>query len=395
MYRLVPLQILDTRVTPLAQQAHSEHDILAQQINQLQMERIKIQQDTRHLEFLAEYATFARERIDLLSTTARHLIQQYMRPETIPNYHVDTCAAQKSIPLTHKIALVLPVTSKGMTDYKNSVIFKTFVSSLVETASQGYHYRLYLGYNAGDKLYDNAALFKQLFLETLQELQFDCTKHMFSIDYYPVRLPKDITGSTGLSILFATPTLAAYHDGADYFYLANDDMKMVTRDWTNSFVQVLEASPVLKNFGLTGPEDLSGAQPFLEFPFFHRVHVDIFASFGAHTWIFRNWFEDNWINDVYTPWSGMYYLRHVKVTNYVGLNQIGERYQVEIRSVPKFFIEEVEEGRRAIVNYLQRQNLPKEKQHYLHVKLGYCQVPGASLQVQMYNYKVSLNPCNK
>ena len=44
--------------------------------------------------------------------------------------------------------------------------------------------------------------------------------------------------------------------------------------------------------------------PQIEFPFFHRLHAAVlFPWCGANPWAFKNWFEDNWVTDIYAPFA--------------------------------------------------------------------------------------------
>ncbi len=42
---------------------------------------------------------------------------------------------------------------------------------------------------------------------------------------------------------------------------------------------------------------------------------------GANPWIFRNWWEDNWLHDIYLPFNAVYYFYNVTVSNYGGLDR--------------------------------------------------------------------------
>lgn len=142
--------------------------------------------------------------------------------------------------------------------------------------------------------------------------QFLDPEKQLAISYEVVSVPDTILPSRALSALFNVPTLVAHAQGFDYFYLLNDDVVLSTPDWTNSFVNALQSNPVLPNLGVTGGVDISDtATPHIEFPFFHRTHVDIFDWCGGNPWVFRNWWEDNWVTDVYVPFDSVFYLTHI------------------------------------------------------------------------------------
>ncbi len=77
-----------------------------------------------------------------------------------------------------------------------------------------------------------------------------------------------------LSALFNIPTLTAYREGADYFYILNDDVILLTPKWTEHLIEPLETNKLFKNLGVSGGNDVSDTfTPQIEFPFFHRTHV--------------------------------------------------------------------------------------------------------------------------
>jgi hypothetical protein len=107
-----------------------------------------------------------------------------------------------------------------------------------------------------------------------------------------VRVPNasGANASLGLSIIFNEASLAAYSAGASYFYLVNDDLKLITDDWTPHLIWPLTHSALgVAGFGLSGALDVSSVQPFVEFPFYHRTHITVFQEMGANPWIFHNW----------------------------------------------------------------------------------------------------------
>lgn len=87
-------------------------------------------------------------------------------------------------------------------------------------------------------------------------------------------LPNSVIPKVALSALFNIPTLAAYADGATFFYVVNDDLMLTSVGWTEVFASKLLGNPVLRGLGVVGGEDTSDTvTPQIEFPFFHRTHV--------------------------------------------------------------------------------------------------------------------------
>jgi hypothetical protein len=236
------------------------------------------------------------------------------------------------------------------------LILKVLTQSLIDTASAGYHYTIYLSYNVGDPLLDSDSGFQRLLEVAGAMLEGSRLRGSRDVRIDFARAPSSaaVDATHGLSILFNAPTLQAYADGCDYFYLTNDDLQLVTPGWTDALVGALRDNPVLPNLGVSGGVDLSGAQPFVEFPFFHRTHVEIFASYGANPWVFHNWFEDNWVNDVYIPFDSMFLLKDVQLRNYEGLGgpQVGGRYFVKYHDVPCWYFKDVAQARTAVRTHL-------------------------------------------
>ena len=96
--------------------------------------------------------------------------------------------------------------------------------------------------------------------------------------------------------------------------------------WTEFFIEKLMSNPVLPGLGVAGGADTSDkVTPQIEFPFFHRLHVDMFRWCGANPWSFRNWWEDNWLTDIYLQFKSVFYLDTVTVRNYVGIGKPVEK----------------------------------------------------------------------
>ena len=172
---------------------------LAQEVSRLEIQEKFLEKEFNTASQILQYSEFCRERIRLLGTVASLLAKQ--SNTTI----ISTCSPNKLFSIKHKIAMIVPVTSKDMKPTERSVLFTTFITSLIHSGSPNYHYRLYLGYNEGDPLYSNTSLLHEMLAETFTNQSFTCDS--FVIDLYMVVVPKGITGSNGLSILFALPTL--------------------------------------------------------------------------------------------------------------------------------------------------------------------------------------------
>ena len=59
------------------------------------------------------------------------------------------------------------------------------------------------------------------------------------------------------------------------------------------------------------------------------VQVELFPWCGTNPWIFKNWWEDNWLTDIYLPFDSIFYQKGVVVENYVGLDNMDATEQVQ------------------------------------------------------------------
>ena len=70
--------------------------------------------------------------------------------------------------------------------------------------------------------------------------------------------------------------MEAYLDGMDYGYRINDDTLLVTQNWTDKFIGVLESFDP-PNVGVVGPAHSGGNRDILTYDFTSSKHIDIFG----------------------------------------------------------------------------------------------------------------------
>ena len=248
-------------------------------------------------------------------------------------------------------------------------LYAALLRSLYASGEPNYDYTVYVAANEGDPLLDDKVKVSRLFLLAANEFleageendglgDHQEEGRLSAVQFKLLVLPRPVVPSRSLSALFNLPTLAAVADGVDYVYLANDDLDLASDGWTTKFVDALQSNAVWPNLGVAGAIDTSDTvTPQIEFPFFHRTHAILFPWCGANPWVFRNWFEDNWITDVYAPFGkSVFYFDNVIVQNYGGLMRSAKvsgatdpRYKlVGGRRVPDFYLGEVHSGRRRI-----------------------------------------------
>jgi len=105
----------------------------------------------------------------------------------------------------------------------------------------------------------------------------------------------------------------AYIDGADYFYMVNDDLLLLSPGWADRFVGALERSSIVPGFGVTGPLDIRDRhKTHMCFAFHSRLHYEIFGTFYPPS--FQNWWSDYWATLVYGP-KHTFWFKEVEVRN--------------------------------------------------------------------------------
>jgi hypothetical protein len=99
--------------------------------------------------------------------------------------------------------------------------------------------------------------------------------------------------------------------------------------------------------GVTGPFDVHARSPLLVLTqsMVHRRHLDIFGYYYPP--LFRNWFSDDWITQVYQP---QYSLRNndILVNN---TNVLGTRYQYDY--IIDIVAAQVNAGKEVLQNWLE------------------------------------------
>ena len=98
-------------------------------------------------------------------------------------------------------------------------------------------------------------------------------------------------------------------DGAEYFYLVNDDLELVTPGWATTLTSLLRHNPLRPNFGVAAGVGYEGEEArnatHGNFPMVHRTHLEIFGSLYPTT--FSNWYADPWVCDIYQPFGSFFH----------------------------------------------------------------------------------------
>jgi hypothetical protein len=240
------------------------------------------------------------------------------------------------------IALLVPVTSRGRATRTpdDTDLLKTLVPSVLRTATfaPSLRYALYIGYDAGDLYYDNAAQRRSLARAIAEQIGRRPIRVVWHRARGAAHSPCAVWNA-----LFAR----AFADGADYFFQTGDDVQLVTGGWVDAFIAALTGDPVKSGLGVAGPVDLERADfPILTQAFVSRLHMEIFGTLYPPA--FRNWFSDNWLTDVYAPSHA-----HRITTQHVRNAGGAERYAIDPRG-RDLLAREVPLGRARLQGWLTR-----------------------------------------
>ena len=215
------------------------------------------------------------------------------------------------------------ITSNRLSEVDASIVVKKFplftmlLPSFCKTITsewRQYVYHFYLAYDATDRYFSrahNRKSFQTEFHEVIKQhclLDTDCILHLLECPYSgrPAWAQNDAM-------------IAAYMNGADYFYRLNDDTVLSTDNWLSAFTTVLSRYQP-RNVGVVGPTHDFGNLEILTYDFVHRTHIEIFGFYYPR--LFTDWFADDWITYVYAP-------QHVTKLGNVSIEHkplLGQRY---------------------------------------------------------------------
>ena len=173
-----------------------------------------------------------------------------------------------------RIAVTMPVTSRGENlsrGVEAMRIFHSFLPSFLDTALPTTFpcvFEFYLAYDAGDALLDSPAGqadFQRFFQRQTGGVESAaCGNH--SGDCITLRLRR-FEHSHTLTALWNGINADAFAEGAHYFFMPNDDLKMLSPGWPLELLSTLATSPGFPNLGVTGPVDpVSGRRDMPSMP---------------------------------------------------------------------------------------------------------------------------------
>ena len=199
--------------------------------------------------------------------------------------------------------------------------FTTLLPSFCRTASNGFHYHFYLGYDNND-----AFLSQTVNLEAFQKMTTSfCDTHCPKGSNYSLHFVQ-CTHNKRPAWAQNDAMFEGYIDGADYYYRVNDDSDMVTKGWTEAFIKVLgEYKP--KYIGVVGPKHRGGNEAIMTYDFTQRSHLDMFGFYYPR--LFTDWWADDWVTKVYLPGRSTK-MKDILLTHTM---RLGQRYSLVDRGV--------------------------------------------------------------
>lgn len=237
------------------------------------------------------------------------------------NYHsilalspvpVGKCSAQKSpkngwrqgIPVFNNkykeplIAILVSSTSRNIEDFSTlKQTLNNLLSSIRRTVECGFRYKLIIGFDSGDAFFSNNHHRSALQSKLISQLVHPLNSSGISMDFQFLEVENIAKKPVPV---FNAVALAAYREGADYFYRINDDTTLVTK-WASAMIYSLLCffPPLL---GSVGPVDLENdyvhKNNYFEHDFVHRTHLEIFHM-SYYPVEFSDWGCDVWISKVY------------------------------------------------------------------------------------------------
>jgi hypothetical protein len=230
-------------------------------------------------------------------------------------FNTTTLSKSKNKPI--HIAIGFPSTTKGnkKPTIDNIPLMKTMLPSLLQSIDQNddrYLYILYMAFDESDAFYSRPEVQRQLERQVMKRAEG------YNIQFQMI---KCVDSHGWVSFLWNAVFQYAMDDGVDYFYQINDDIRFVTRQWTESFIGMLKNNPLYPNLGVTGPFDKGNLNLFTQ-AFVSRVHYEIFGY--LYPYIFKNWFSDDWLSAVYNPIRSSF-----KIKKFIHNTQsYGTRYEI-------------------------------------------------------------------
>ncbi|KAG7363558.1 hypothetical protein IV203_026919 [Nitzschia inconspicua] len=265
------------------------------------------------------------------------------------------------------VAIVMCIRSKSEWIHINETSLHTLlIPSIEKTVTpeewKNYRIELFLGFDAGDRFWENDRHRRLLRSTTAQ------TQPHLGINFMA------LTKKRPTQIPFNAVCRAAYELGADYIVRINDDTEFLTPNWITLGVQQLNQFHP-SQLGVVGPKCDQGNTDILTHDMVHRLHLDIFQH-QYYPDEFDNWWIDDWISLVYGRNNTK---RIVEWVVQHHIDKHGTRYSVN-GQLKQHLDMTLQRGRETIQKYIQEHSdgdLRLPKNNITVEVLGSNQIPAA------------------
>ena len=132
----------------------------------------------------------------------------------------------------HKIALLIPTTSKGRDSWatvKDTYLFNLTLKTFLLTQNKEHEYIFYIGIDADDRIFSNPK-----YQEEIHRF-----KNAFkNVDYQFIIMENIKKGH--LTVMWNVLFEKAYAEGCEYFFQCGDDINFRTQNWVNDSINKLK-----------------------------------------------------------------------------------------------------------------------------------------------------------
>lgn len=186
----------------------------------------------------------------------------------------------------YSIAVLSPISSKntGWRSIEDSHIFKFFIPSFIKTVSKDIKCTCYLGIDSDEPVCTEDEL-KRIFKGT--GINVDVTVYDSTVEKGHV--------TKMWNILYKKAHDTEQHD---YYYQCGDDIMFLTEGWLDRSINCLKDN---NDVGVSSPIVMYKGKKvkILTSVLVSNEHMKIFGRLFPEQ--IRNWYCDDWINDVYSP----------------------------------------------------------------------------------------------
>ena len=249
------------------------------------------------------------------------------RFQSFPIAKCDNASSVPNIPsslMLHQeplIAILVATTTRTepFPSTKTLSLFTLMIPSLIRSLDCGFKYVIVLGYDIGDRFFDNIGgqsavmtWFKKEILPTVGR--------GVKVELDLVKVKNDIKKP---GPVFYEIARRSYDIGADFMYRVNDDTEFHGR-WPKLYVETL--MNMSKPYGVIGPRCTTTHNRILTHDFVHRTHMDIFNK-KYYPLELVDWWMDDWMSLIYGI-NRTFMSRDVTVIHHVKYH--GRRYEVNM-----------------------------------------------------------------